>query len=141
MARWPEATQHIRELEAAIAAARAWNDVAIESNKAIEAYLREVAPDVDSGGMLVDHMRRVVATMRRDAERLSFLEDCVMNHGGIDADRDWDAYADSPTHGFLPTVSLFTVPSQWVRGGIGFRGAIDVAMAKVRGQRREVGQP
>lgn len=62
-----------------------------------------------------------------DTKLLDFLSDCVMNHRVISAERDRDAVVDSPTFGDLPTVTLFTVPSQHVRG-LGLRDAIIAAI-------------
>lgn len=67
-----------------------------------------------------------------DTRRMDFLEDIVMRNGKtLSANRDRDATTSSPTYGDLPTVCLFTIPSQHVRG-IGFRGAVDEAMAEVK---------
>lgn len=64
-----------------------------------------------------------------DTRRMDFLEDIVMRNGQtLSADRERDSTTSSPTYGDLPTVCLFTIPSQHVRG-IGFRGAVDEAMA------------
>lgn len=64
----------------------------------------------------------------RDSARLDFLDGCVMTNGrSISAERDRAPFVESPTHGDLPTVTLFTVPSQHVRG-TGLRDAIDAAM-------------
>ena len=64
-----------------------------------------------------------------DTRRMDFLEDIVMRNGQtLSANRDHDSTTSSPTYGDLPTVCLFTIPSQHVRG-IGFRGAVDEAMA------------
>lgn len=53
----------------------AWSDVAAESNRAIDAYLREVDPTLpEHYGMPVDGIRRVVAGIRNAAtERGLFL--------------------------------------------------------------------
>ena len=65
-----------------------------------------------------------------DTERIDFLEKCVMENGHcVSANRDFDCYKNSPHYGYLPTVTLFTVPSQHVKGD-GFRGAIDKAIEK-----------
>lgn len=65
----------------------------------------------------------------RDAARLDFLDRCVMNHRCISAERDRDGTVGSPTYGDLPTVTIFTIPSQHKKG-LGLRGAIDAAMAQ-----------
>jgi hypothetical protein len=65
----------------------------------------------------------------KDAARMDFIERCVMKDGqAFSARRDYDSFTNSPTYGYLPTVEVFTVPSQHVRG-LGLRGAIDAAMA------------
>lgn len=65
-----------------------------------------------------------------DAARLDFMERCVMEDGKcFSAEREYNPMMDEPTFGYLPTVKVFTVPSQHVRG-VGLRGAIDAAMKK-----------
>jgi hypothetical protein len=61
-----------------------------------------------------------------DTELLNWLENCIMNHGGVSASRDWNPMRNEPTFGYLPTMTLFTVPSQHIKA-VGLRAVIEAA--------------
>ena len=91
-------------------------------------YIAEACPAVIRDLLAErDSLAAELERLREDGRRLDFLERCVMSDGKVfNAMRDRDPYEASPTFGYLPTVTLFTVPSQHVRGE-GLRSAIDAA--------------
>jgi hypothetical protein len=93
--------------------------------------LDEVADLASEVLAAIESLQCELEEARKDVERMGFLSVSVMNYGTISADRERDNIVTSPTFGDLPTVSLFTVPSQRVTG-IGLCGAIDAAISKVR---------
>ena len=77
-------------------------------------------------------IRRIIDRLKgkksySDKERLDFVEKCIMNAGKISARRDHNPNVDSESFGDLPTMQLFTVPSQHVRE-TGLRNTIDLAI-------------
>lgn len=103
-----EKNQRIEKLEREAEADQAWIKVAVESNQAVDKYLRSVDPSLPKHyGMPVDGVRRVIQTLQTEleAERnrnrpvaiksTSCADDATLKEPSENPDSGYDGYADS----------------------------------------------